>query len=279
MLNFRLEMVQEINLEEVIASKNPRLLRMIPSFVLKYLKRILHINDLNEALRRFGHLEGYEFLDKTIEYLDVKCEVVGLEKLSPSERYLFVSNHPMGGLDGILLLHSIYGKFGEVKSLSNDFLMVLSPLRSFFVPVNKHGSQGTGRFLAIRSAFESQAQMMTFPAGLCSRMIKGQITDLEWKSSFVKSARQSGRTIVPIFFDGKNSAFFYRLSYWRKKLGIKLNIEMLYLVDEMFSKKGAKFRAYVGDPITYDELNSSPKSVAEWTRIIRKKTYELNPSK
>lgn len=272
-------MVNQIKLEEVIASKNPRLLRVIPSFVLKYLHKTLHIDDINEVMRLYGHLEGIDFLEKGVEYLDVQCEIKGLERLDSSERYLFVSNHPLGGLDGILLLHSIYHKFGEVKSLSNDFLLFLEPLKRFFIPVNKHGHQGSERYLAIRSAFDSHIQILNFPAGLCSREIRGSIQDLEWKSSFVKGAKRSGRTIVPIYFDGENSRFFYRLSKWRTRLGIKLNIEMLYLVQEMFAKRGSRFIAYVGEPITYEELNASSLTAAEWTQIIREKTYALKPSK
>lgn len=271
-------MLTEIKLEEVIASKNPRLLRVMPSFVLKYLHRILHIDEINEVMRLYGHLEGMEFLTRGIEYLDVSCQINGLDKLSSNGRYLFVSNHPMGGLDGILLLHSIYDKLGSAKSLSNDFLLFLAPLRSFFIPVNKHGHQGATRYLEMRTAFESSVQILTFPAGMCSRELHGKVQDLPWKSSFVKSAVKSGRTIVPIYFDGKNSKFFYRLSKWRTRLGLKINIEMLYLVDEMFSKKGSRFSAYIGTPITHEELSTSSRTAAEWTRMIREKTYALKPS-
>lgn len=272
-------MVYQIDLEQVIASKNPFLLRLLPAFVLNYLKKILHVDQINEVMRLYGHLEGIEFLEKGVAYLDVQCEFKGLDKLAQDERYIFVSNHPLGGLDGLLLLHAIQRKFGDVRSLSNDFLLFLDPLKRFFVPVNKHGHQGSERYIAIRNAFDSNIQILNFPAGLCSREIKGKIQDLEWKPSFVKSAKRSGRSVVPVYFDGRNSDFFYKLSKWRTRLGIRLNLEMLFLVDEMFSKKGARFTAYIGEPISYEELNASSRNAHEWTQYIREKTYSLKPSK
>ncbi len=178
----------------------------------------------------------------------------------------------------MVLIACIGKRFREVRFVVNDLLMFLKPLAPIFVPVNKFGKTGSESAKAINEAFASDAQILYFPAGLCSRMQKGGISDLPWKNTFLKKAREYGRDIVPVYFDGRNSGFFYRLAKLRKFLGVKFNIEMMFLPDEMFRQKGKSFELYFGTPIPIESVDSS-KGTNEWVKAIRDTTYRLKPTK
>ena len=200
--------------------------------------------------------------------------VEGLEKLDPKGRYLFAANHPFGGMDGMMLADKLIDRFGDARVVVNDLLMHLEPLRPLWIPVNKHGSQSTAYARKFDEEFFGERPILTFPAGLCSRCIGGEVTDLPWKTNFLKKAYASQREIVPVFVEGRLSNFFYRVARLRVMLGLKLNIEMLWLPDEMFSQKGRHFRIFVGDPIPVSELQRYG-GLREQAEFVRKKAYFL----
>lgn len=262
-----------IDIEKVLESKAPGLARKLPRFVIKYLKRIVHEDDLNHIISTYFHLPPYEFIKGALGYMGVSYHATGLDKIDPNGRYLFASNHPFGGMDGMMLAELISTYLGDVRFISNDILMVVEPLRPIMIPVNKHGRQSRESADAFNAAFNSDIPMLTFPAGLCSRRIKGKITDLEWKTNFVKKAIASERDIVPVHCEGKLSNFFYNLSNIRTRLGVKANLEMLYLVDEMFKQKGKDFNITFGAPISYKLLKDMP--LREAVEYVRKESYAL----
>ncbi|MDY0253970.1 MAG: 1-acyl-sn-glycerol-3-phosphate acyltransferase [Tenuifilaceae bacterium] len=264
-----------IDVEQVIASKSPRLLKFLPSFIIRYLKKIIHEDELNLVLNKFGHKQGVEFIEEVLNYLRVSYTIEGLEKLHVDERYIFASNHPLGGLDGVILIHSISNKYRDVKVPANDLLMNIKQLQDNFIPVNKHGSQSRENALIMDETYASDTQIFIFPAGLCSRKRGGTIEDLEWKKSFIAKATKHKRPVVPVFFSGRNSNFFYNLSRVRNFLGIKVNLEMLYLVDEMFKQRGQKPHIVIGDPIPFDTFDGS-KTLQEWAKWVKARVYELN---
>ncbi|HQI59310.1 MAG TPA: 1-acyl-sn-glycerol-3-phosphate acyltransferase [Tenuifilaceae bacterium] len=264
-------------MEKVIASKNPKLLKILPRFLLRYLKRIIHEDDINRALNEFGHKQNDEFIEEVLKMLGVTFTIEGLEKLDSNQRYLFVSNHPLGGLDGMILMLALNKQFHSLKVPANDLLMNIKQLESFFIPVNKHGSQLKENALMTETTYASDIQMLSFPAGLCSRKKRGVVKDLEWKKNFVKKAIQHKRLVVPIFFEGKNSNFFYNLARFRTSLGIKANIEMLYLVDEMFKQKGNNFVIRVGTPIHYTVFDASQTN-QWWANWVKTQVYALGAS-
>lgn len=266
--------MQAINLEQVIANKNPKLAKRIPKFILSYLKRIIHVDEINEILAKYGHLEGYDFLDKTLEEMNVSYEILQKENLPASGRFIIASNHPLGGFDGLVLIQAMQRKYGEVRFLVNDILMNLIPFRSLFVPINKHGGQARDGARILDEVLGSEMQVLIFPAGLASRKIKGKVVDLEWKKTFISKAAAYQRDIIPVFFEGQNSNFFYRLAAFRKFLGLKVNIEMLYLPDETFKRRNSKLRLVVGKPIPYSQFTPD-KTQAEWALYVRNKVYEL----
>ncbi|MDR3188074.1 MAG: 1-acyl-sn-glycerol-3-phosphate acyltransferase [Prevotellaceae bacterium] len=270
------EAIQTIDIEKLIAYKNPRLLRYIPRFVLRYLKRILHQDEVNYVLTTY-RTSGLEFLRDLIRHLNITYSVQGLERLQQGQRYLFVCNHPLGALDGVIIMSAIGNVFPNIKFPVNDFLLLLQPLQPLFLPINKHGAQPAEAVRQLRERLSSDDQVLYFPAGICSRKIGGKITDLPWKKSFIKMAVEHKRSVVPMFFDGRNSSFFYGLASWRKRLGIKANLEMLYLSDELFRQRNSRFTLRVGEAIPHETFTKERKT-AGWVDFVRQKTYALGES-
>ena len=263
-----------VNVRAVIRAKSPALERYMPSFIIRWLERILHQDEINEIISLYGHLSGVPMAVASLEHLRVSSQSIGLENVPADGRYVFVSNHPLGGLDGLVLIKTLGQHFADIKFIVNDLLLNLTPLESVFVPVNKHGRQSAAYAQRIIDTYNSDAQILYFPAGLCSRKIKGRVTDLPWKRNVLQKAIKHQRDIVPVFFSGANSNFFYRLANIRKRLGLKFNIEMLYLSDEAFRQKGNNFRLYFGKPIPYSHFTAE-KSLDAWMQDIRQEVYAL----
>lgn len=263
-----------IDIDKVIASKSPRLQRALPRFVIRYLKRIIHQDEINEVLQQHGHKQGVDFIEEALKVMQVTYSVRGIENLKPDGRYLFASNHPLGGLDGMILIHLLGKRYPEVKFPVNDLLMHITQLHNIFIPINKHGAQNSQNVKLMDATFASDAQVLYFPAGLCSRKQHGRIEDLEWKKSFIVKAIQHKRDVVPVFFSGRNSNFFYNLARLRTFLGIKANIEMLYLVNEMFKQKGKSITVIIGEPVPYTTFDGS-KAPTEWAKWVKSLVYEL----
>ncbi|MDR3262182.1 MAG: glycerol acyltransferase [Tannerella sp.] len=269
-----------IDVREVLHRKAPGLAKRIPAFVVNYLCRVIHQDELNDILERHHQLDGVAFAQALVREFDVTLQLNGEEHLPQDGRqYIFASNHPLGGLDGICLAAILGGRYdSKIYYLVNDLLLFVPNLKSIFVPVNKHGAQNRQAALLTDAVFRSDHQIITFPAGLCSRKQKGRICDLEWKKSFIQKAVTYRRDIIPIYFEGHNSNFFYRLANIRKRLGVKMNMEMLYLPDEMFRNKHRLFRIYIGEPISWQTFDRSKKPV-EWAEWVKSKVYLLSTNK
>jgi len=242
--------------------------------LVEWLRRTIHEKEINHILSEYWTLPPQEFIRACFRDWKVSYSAQGLERLDLKGRYLFVSNHPFGGMDGMMLADKLIDRFGDVRVVVNDLLMHVEPLRPLWLPVNKLGAQNAEYARRMEEAFFGDVPILTFPAGLCSRRIDGQITDTEWKINFLKKAYASQRQIVPLFVEGRLSNFFYRLSWLRKSLGVKFNIEMLWLPDEMFAQAGKHFRIVAGDPVPLAELQPLG-SLREQVEYIREKTYFL----
>lgn len=264
---------KQIDIENVIRSKNPRLLKLIPRFLIRYLKRIIHEDEINITLEKYKDAEGLVFLDHCLREFGVRINVINPENIPYSGRYLLAANHPLGGLDGMALMHVVGKVRKDIVFPVNDILLHLKNLKSLFIPINKHG-KNTDNIKLIDDTFSSDTLILYFPAGLCSRKKKGVICDLEWKNTFIKKSVQYKRDIIPVNIDGKNSKFFYNLANFRKKIGLKANIEMLYLVDEMFRQYEEDINITFGKPIPYTVFEGKTKS-REWAERIKKHVYEL----
>ena len=263
-----------IEIKKVIRDKNPALLKWIPGFVVNYIRRIAHEDDINRIMAKLGHLQGLDFVNALIEEFGVKIELKGTENIPMEQSVIFASNHPLGGLDGIAFIYAIGQYRQDLRFLVNDILTNIKNFEPLFVPVNKHGSHGRTAAKLIEETYGGENAVLVFPAGLVSRKQKEGIKDLEWKKSFVAKAKKYQKDVVPVYINGKNSAFFYNLANIRKKIGVKANIEMLYLADEMFGQKNKKVTIHVGKPISYKYFDES-KSEKDWAEEVKNTVYSL----
>lgn len=259
-----------IDVDKVLRERLPKHYRYIPRFAVRWLERTICQDQLNAILLKMAGKNSVDAATAALDEMDITVRATGLEQL-PEGRYMFVSNHPLGGLDGLALISLLGNRYDKnIKFLVNDLLMAVEPLRGVFLPVNKYGSQSRAAATQIEEALKSDAQFITFPAGLCSRMQPdGTIADLLWQKAAVAHAVNYQRDIVPIYFDAHNSRFFYRFAKWRKKLGIKFNIELIFLPKEMIKQCGATLRVFIGEPIPWDSLDArAPKREAARLRDL-----------
>lgn len=259
-----------IDVDQVLRARLPRHYRYIPQFVVRWLERIICQEKLNAILVKMAGKNSVDAATAALDEMGITIESSGLERL-PEGRFMFVSNHPLGGLDGLALISLLGNRYDrKIKFMVNDLLMAVEPLRGVFLPVNKYGRQSRASATQIEEALAGDEQFITFPAGLCSRMQPdGTIADLPWQKAAVVHAVNYKREIVPIYFDAVNSRFFYRFAKWRKRLGLKFNIELIFLPKEMIKKSGSTLRAVIGDPIPWDTLDGAhPKQEAARLREI-----------
>lgn len=260
----------KIDVDQVLRARLPRHYRYIPRFAVRWLERTICQDQLNAILQRMAGKNSVDAATAALHEMDITVEASGLDHL-PEGRFMFVSNHPLGGLDGLALISLLGNRYNRnIKFLVNDLLMAVEPLRDVFLPVNKYGSLSRTTAVQIEEALKSDKQFITFPAGLCSRLQPdGTIADLPWQKAAVVHATGHQRDIVPIYFDAANSRFFYRFAKWRKRLGIKFNIELIFLPKEMIKKCGSTLRVIVGEPIPWTSLDAAhPKQEAARLREL-----------
>lgn len=264
-----------IDIDKILKDKAGDKAKRVPRFLVSYLKKILHQDEINEFLVSVADKRGVDFVEACMSYLDITLEVEGKENLPEDGLCTFVSNHPLGGQDGIALGY-LLGKHydGRIKYLVNDLLMNLHGLAPLCIPINKTGSQSRDFPRMVEAGFRSDSHIIMFPAGLCSRRNNGVIKDLEWKKTFITKSVETQRNVVPIHFEGRNSDFFYNLANLCKFFGIKFNIAMLYLVDEMYKNRHKTFRVVIGKPIPWQTFNKS-RPASQWAEYVREIVYKL----
>ncbi len=262
-----------INIEEVIENKSPRLRKALPRFIIRYLKHIIHQDELNEFLKQYGHLTGLAFIDGVLEFMHTQVKVIGFENIPTDGRAIIASNHPLGGLDGLALMSTVGKKRKDLVFPVNDILMNVKNLEPLFIPINKHGSNAEN-IQIINDTFASDQVICYFPFGLVSRKKKGIIRDLVWHPTFITKAKRFKRDVIPTYISGRNTNFFYNLAKLRGFLKIKTNIEMLYLVDEFHKQKNKTITITFGKPIPYQTFDKR-KSPPQWANTMRDYIYLL----
>ena len=268
------EPFKPINIREVFQKKNPKLAGKLPGFVYRYINRIMHIDEVNEILAKHGNEKGIEFANSMVKHFNVQQTLIGVENIPSTGSYIFVSNHPLGGFDSLLILSNLDRILGNVVTLVNDILMNIPQLHPIFVPLNKHGSHSKEVAKKIHEVYSSDKQILIFPSGFASRRIKGRIQDYEWKKHFIVKSIEYKRDVIPIHVSGRNSSFFYRLASFRTFFGMKWNLEMFYLADETFGHKNQKFTITFGKPILYTHFDKS-KTPDQWAAEVRDLVYKL----
>ena len=261
------------DVERIFAGKNPALARLMPGFVFNILKRIIHQDQLNQILYRNRDKWGADFARAILNDFGIAVKVINEKNIPRQGRYLVAANHPLGGIDGMALMAEL-GKYREdIIFPVNDLLMNIPNLYELFIPINKHGSNAENVRI-LNETFASDLLMLYFPAGLVSRKQNGKIRDLEWKKTFLTKAKAYQRDIIPVHIGGRNSNFFYNLANVRKTLGVKSNMEMLFLVNEMFNLKVKELPMTFGPPIPYTAFDRR-KSDQQWAADLREYVYEL----
>ncbi len=268
----------QVDVAEIIRAKSPKLAKKMPRFVINLLRKLVHEKDVNEILAKANGATGIDFVNVGVECLELKRQVSGMENIPSEGRFIFVANHPLGGLESLVMMQTIDEKFSDFMFVVNDLLMALEPLRPVFIPINKVGKQSRTNAEQLNELYASDKQVLYFPAGLCSRKIKGEIVDLPWQKNFIVKAVEYQRDIIPVYIGGRNSNFFYRLANWRKRLKIKFNIEMLFLVDEMFKQRGQTITLTIGKPIPYTTFDKT-KTPTEWAEWVKGETYKMKGQK
>lgn len=267
-----------IDLDRIIREKMGTKARYVPSVAVRWLKHIIHQDEVNRFLWESRDKKGTEWLEECTRYLDMTLDIEGLENMpdkNDGRLYTFVSNHPLGGVDGVAL-GAIIGRHydGRFRYLVNDLLMNLPGLAPLCIPINKTGKQSRSFPEMVEAGFSGDNHILMFPAGICSRKIDGQIHDLPWKKTFITKSVETKRDIVPIHFGGRNSDFFYGLANVCKALHIKFNIAMLFLVDEMYKNVHKSFRVAIGKPIPWQTFDKS-KTAMEWAKYVQDMVYRL----
>lgn len=269
----------QLDIKAVIKAKAPK--ARVPSFLIRYLERIVHVDQMNAFLRKHTTEKNYDFIRVVLdEEVGCSASIEGIENIpTDGKPVIFVSNHPLGGLDGMIIaqmIHESRAEKRELRVIVNDLLMHMEPLAGLWAPVNKTGRLSKEQAAEQQRMWASETDVLTFPAGACSRLQhidgKWQIKDLDWQKNFVQRAREYHRDVVPVCFEGRNSNFFYILAFLRKMLRIKVNIEMMYLVDEMYGAHGKHFKVHVLPPIPYTVFDDT-RSPKEWAQYVKSKIY------
>ena len=266
-----------IDIDQILKSKMGSKAKFVPRPLISWLKRIAHQDEVNAFLWESRDKSGVEWLEETVRYLDMTLEIEGKENMPDPDDgrlYTFVSNHPLGGEDGVAL-GAIIGRhyYGRFRYLVNDLLMNLPGLAPLCIPINKTGKQSRKFPAMVKAGFESDNHMLMFPAGLCSRKHNGVIQDIPWTKTFITKSVEYQRDVVPIHFSGQNSNFFYRLASFSDRC-LPFNLAMLYLVDEMYKNVHKTFRVTIGKPIPWQTFDKS-KSPMEWAQFVRDQVYKL----
>ncbi|MBR5274541.1 MAG: glycerol acyltransferase [Bacteroidales bacterium] len=263
-----------LDVEKVLG---PKLMKKLPRFAVNFFKRRIHQDEINDCIMKAEHYKGAGFFDEALKYVDITFRIRGEENLDPEKKYLFAGNHPLGGPEALIIgsvFRRIYGDGFKVPV--NHLLANLKPLNEFFVPVRVYGSN-RNRELGeqIADMFKSDYQVLVFPAGMCARKIDGKVTEMPWKKMFITQSRRYERDVVPIHISGFNSRRFFFFTKLSTFLKLKFNLGMIFLVDELFNKKGQEFVITFGKPVPYTSFDKS-KTDHQWAAEIKDQVEQLS---
>ena len=263
-----------LDVEKVLG---PKLMKKLPRFAVNFFKRRIHQDEINDCIMHAEHYKGAGFFDEALKYVGITYRIRGEENLELGKKYLFAGNHPLGGPEALIIgsvFRRIYGDGFKVPV--NHLLANLKPLNEFFVPVKVYGSN-RNRELGeqIADMFRSEYQVLVFPAGMCARKIKGKVTEMPWKKMFITQSRKFERDVVPIHISGFNSRRFFFFTKLSMFLKLKFNLGMIFLVDELFNKKGQEFVVTFGKPVPYTTFDKT-KTDLQWAAEIKDQVEALS---
>jgi putative hemolysin len=267
-----------VDVAKLIEDKNPKLKKRLPKFVIKWLAKLIHQDEINEFMSAHRDKKNADFCDAVMNYFNIQVNLYGKEHIPREGGAVFASNHPLGGFDAIAIVSGLRGIREDIKFIVNDLLMSITNLNDLFVGVNKHGASSIASRHKVNELFASDHAVFIFPAGLVSRQLEGEIQDTEWKKTFVMLAKKNCKPVVPVFIRGRLTNRFYRLYRWRKRLGIKTNIEMLLLPDEFFKQRNCSIDIIFGKPIPANFFGKQ-KSDVQWAAYLRELVHNMGREK
>ncbi|MDD2438490.1 MAG: 1-acyl-sn-glycerol-3-phosphate acyltransferase [Massilibacteroides sp.] len=264
-----------LDIKQLVAERFPG--EQIPGFLIHLLAKILRQDAINELFIQAQGKTGLDFVDVCVAYLDFLCNVKGEENLpSGDDPLIFVCNHPQGGVEAICLASFLGHKYnGKIRLYANEMLSILHPLNELFLPIYKHGAQSRENLCAIKSFYETDNHLIVFPAGVTAHKFRGKIVDNEWHKHFIKSAVHNKRDVVPLYFQARNSDFFYFIENFRRRIHAKINFEVILFANEFFKQKGNTFNLYIGKPIPWETFDQT-RSPQEWAKWVREYVFNLS---
>jgi putative hemolysin len=263
-----------IDISSYIMTSNLKILKKSPGFIIKWIEKIIRQEEMNQILTKYSDYEGIDFLNKMIEEFNIRIEIEGQENLPDYKRCFFISNHPFGIIDGLVLTKIVSDRYGTLKSIGNEVFMKIPHLWPIIAAVNVFSRNSKEYLLALEEIFNSNVPITHFPAGEVSRLYGGKIQDCRWEKSYITKAVSSNRNLVPFYMYGRNSYLFYFINSFRRLLGIKINIELILLPSEMFKKRNKTIKVKIGKPISYQKFDKT-FSHFEWAQKVRKHVYGL----
>lgn len=241
------------------------------------LMKVLRISTLNKLYDKHKNKETCDFLNGLLEDLQIEFEIPeeDLRRIPKTGAFITISNHPLGGVDGILLLKLLLEHRPDYKIIANFLLHRIEPLKEYIMPVNpfedhKDVKSSTAGFIQAIRHLKSDLPLGIFPAGEVSTYRDGKlVVDKKWEESAMKLVQRAEVPVIPIYFHAKNSRLFYRLA--------KLSdvFRTAKLPSELLSQKHRVIKVRIGNPISV-KAQKEHKTIQEFTDFLRKKTYMLS---
>lgn len=268
------EIVKTIDVEKIIRNAKSIFIRSLPGFVVRFLIKIIHQDEMNDVIYRNREKTGVPFINDVLKDWNVTVNIVNENNIPASGRFFFVANHSVGAMDSLSFLSMIYRHYPDVISPSNELFDYIPNLKPVILGINVFGKNSRETAEKLNNLCASERQIMIFPSGEVSRRKKGVISDPEWQKTFITKAILYKRDIIPVHISGRNSNLFYFIANLRKLLGIKLFIESALLPREMIKQRNSTFTLTVGQPIPYQTFTAE-KTHQEWARHVKNHVYEL----
>ncbi len=266
-----------VNAKEVAKAIKIDKLGFVGTFLGWSLMRVLKISAINKVYDKYKHLEGLEFMNALLDEYEIKFEIPeeDLKRLPKNGAFITISNHPLGGIDGILLLKLLLEPRPDFKIIANFLLQRIKPMEPYVMPVNpfedrKDVKSSVGGFKASMKHLQEGKPLGIFPAGEVSTYKDGKlIVDKPWEEAAMKLAKRAKVPIVPIYFHAKNSPLFYRLAKMSDTL------RTAKLPSEVLTQKDRLIKVRIGNPISVKDQDER-ESLESFTNFIRRKTYMLS---
>lgn len=242
------------------------------------LMKILKISTLNKIYNKHKEKDILPFLNGILDEFQIKFEIPeeDLKRLPKEGPYITISNHPLGGIDGILLLKLMLEREPDFKIIANFLLHRIEPMKPYIMPVNpfENHKDAKSSIIGLKDTLRHLADgkpLGIFPAGEVSTYQDGKlIIDKPWEEGALKIIKKANVPVVPIYFHAQNSKLFY----WLSKINDTLRTAKL--PSELLTQKDRVIKVRIGKPISITEQKEHNANIKEFEEFLRNKTYRLS---